>query len=74
MQEDEKLQDLDKKKEGLNTAEHDLKKNQKTMTISDKLRSAQELKSLHAELRPFKQRSSQGRLSLSHYRNMQRRC
>jgi plasmid maintenance system antidote protein VapI len=46
LQEDEKLQELDKKEEGVNTAVQELKQRQKVMTISDRLKSAQEMKNL----------------------------
>jgi plasmid maintenance system antidote protein VapI len=46
LQEDEKLQQLEQKEEGVNTTVQELKKRKKAMNISDRLKSAQELKNL----------------------------
>jgi hypothetical protein len=42
---------LEKKEEGVNTVAWDLRKNQKEMTIHDRLRSTQDLKNLQAKLK-----------------------
>jgi hypothetical protein len=51
LQEDGKLQELDQKEEGINTVMQELKQKKKTMTIPDRLKSAQEMKNLQAELK-----------------------
>ena len=46
LHEDEKLQHIEQKEEGLNTVVQELKKRKKAMNISDKVKSAHELKNL----------------------------
>jgi hypothetical protein len=46
LQEDEKLQALEQKEEGINTIVQELNQKQKAMNIQERPRSAQELKNL----------------------------
>jgi hypothetical protein len=51
LQEDEKIQELDQKEGNINTAVQDLKHKHKNMAILDRMKSAQEMKNLQAELK-----------------------
>jgi hypothetical protein len=51
LQEDEKIQELDQKEGNINTTVQDLKQRQKNMAILDRMKSAQEMKNLQAELK-----------------------
>jgi hypothetical protein len=55
LQEDGKLQELEKKEVGSNTTLQELKQKKKMMTIPNKLRSAQEMKKLEAEMKTIQE-------------------
>jgi hypothetical protein len=49
--EDEGIQQLDQREEKMNVTVQDLKQRQKMMSISDRLKSAQEMKNMQAYLK-----------------------
>jgi hypothetical protein len=51
LEEDEKIQQLEQREENLNVAVQDLKKRQKTMDISLRMKATEELKNLQAEVK-----------------------